>query len=505
MMNILSKTAAITIAGLSISACTPSIESGPPTLAFGPPGTISLYSDRTNDKGWQVASSRAVESKLEEILQTLLPHVPGASLPGGQVRIHPQISEYYNGSASNTNDIYISVGALHQATSEDEVAFLIAHELAHIALSHNGGGDAFATFDNTIDTMAAIVDSVSQLGVGLDLIEDEDVIAAFGAATFAQMSADAIAGTVHGRRTELAADRLAWDMYSAAGYGADAYPATFSNIASGEIERKTILEQNAANLRAQANAIALSMDENIIREGLRALAQQTAIFAAQDMLLWAAKTHPSPQDREAALFDYIGDDPYQGRSIDDTQWARWKNSSGIAALQRLAEAESEAGTLVSSNRADAAARTLSRLLSGTPHPGGVHALAMSYLAADEQRRMRDTMRRLPEDAVIGLYVAGPWAAEEIRTGNPRFAENIAARVERAYGPDSAQPIRVSSAVLLEDAGQLALALERCETLSSSTVLTCRNIASGRTAPEENESSPLAIFQNLIKGEAATNE
>ncbi|WP_180956034.1 M48 family metalloprotease [Monaibacterium marinum] len=498
------KIATIGLLGLGLVSCVPGaivVETLPVRIGTGLPHTVSLYAMSSNDTGWRAMSMPQTERKLEAILQSLVVHVPGGVVPGGEVRIHPEASGFYGARATDTNDIYVNIGLLAGASSEDEVAFIIAHELAHIALAHNQANSIMEGLRNTTETLTAAASFGAALGIQFAGLDDEDFSDVMIGSIVAGQLTEIAATAIYTRPHELEADIFAADLMVAAGYDLGAVPSTFGRLENGNRAVVGFLEQSAQAIQVQAEALILTGDSDIIRSGIRDIVRQVGIQAARDLGRVAAHSHPPASVRNDNFQRHIRRDgaPPATGMMDMTTWSAWKRSTNIEAWAADMETVDEAGQLMAGGHASDARRLVSRAISRRGSQTALaQQLALSYFQGGNGSRARSTLRAIPTRSVISLDVGRIWARSEAESGNPSRAAAIADRMENQYGILVAQPIRVTNAVISGDAGLVQREVTRCADLPSQVSLQCRRIATGIDGADGTETG-LSGIGNWITG------
>lgn len=190
------------------------------------------------------------EKKLEEMLVEIDKHWPYAKPP--KVGVHILADGKYGPYALPDGSIAVPIGFLDQAQSDDEVAFVLGHEYAHLAIAHFGRNDRMRMQRKIVTTMAQIysvcvaLSEVRAQKVGdetkFTLADAKRVQAARDRAVEDKKSLDWVLNNLiepaWQRRQEDEADALGFDMARQMGYAADdaAGPA-FQKITSDDTSR----------------------------------------------------------------------------------------------------------------------------------------------------------------------------------------------------------------------------------------------------------------------------
>src|SRR5690606_9035320 len=149
----------------------------------------------------------------------------------------------FGGKASPDGNIYIPYAMLQDLESTDELAALLAHELAHTIRNHNSS-DLFVQAQRKALIGASLLANIKQGDSGITRASDAKLIENTFAAL---MVSDGFINPGWTRRQELEADRLGFDLLIAAGYNGDAMFALLDKMA--------IWEERNATAQSQRNAL----------------------------------------------------------------------------------------------------------------------------------------------------------------------------------------------------------------------------------------------------------
>jgi predicted Zn-dependent protease len=137
-------------------------------------------------------------------------------------------SEEVNAFASSGGHIFVTKGLLRSADSEDALAGIIAHEIAHIQLQHSVEAiKASRTTDAWVSSGVAVANIIAQLTENSTIDEFTDVINMFDSDINGAISNLVDKG--YSRDQEYQADDLALELLAATGYE----PSTFIDMLQG--------------------------------------------------------------------------------------------------------------------------------------------------------------------------------------------------------------------------------------------------------------------------------
>lgn len=173
--------------------------------------------------GYGLVPSKEAEDYLNRVLAKILAVAPEESIPA---KSYVVASMGFNAVATPDGGIYVDLGILQNIESEDELAFLLSHELGHIIFQHHGSDWFTRTQYNGLARgmeLRGIADKASttgaRVGVGTQLApvkSDLDQALAYAEVGYA-VSEMAIAPSWQ-REQEEVADAFGLDLMIEAGY-----------------------------------------------------------------------------------------------------------------------------------------------------------------------------------------------------------------------------------------------------------------------------------------------
>ena len=175
-------------------------------------GTEKDLAHRSGE-GLGYVRSEPIERYLDKIREKLLAASGITGVPG-HVRI--QANAAYTASASADGNIYFSMAWMKDLENEDEVAAILAHELAHILLKHHS--------TDIVSTVQKRLQAGNEILIGAKLQANKATQLGKGdqrSLRIAQMTSevlDKLAMPAWNRRQETEADLLGTDLMLAAGY-----------------------------------------------------------------------------------------------------------------------------------------------------------------------------------------------------------------------------------------------------------------------------------------------
>jgi Zn-dependent protease with chaperone function len=257
-------------------------------------------------------------ARLQAIVDRLLRNWTATPRPRVAIFVMPDRS--YGGDAAGQNQLFVNTGLLQRAANEDEIAFVLAHELAHVLRGHinerqqgiktGNGMISFASMGSTYGIMLAHIGQ-QQLSRGATAA----VLAAFQIGQILLAANESVGDAGWSRAQEYEADELGLDLLiNSHYYNPDAYLNAFDRLIA---ESKELAQQRAELKGTVTTAIDLGValafgkpngNTSPLSPGATA-ALVSAVFAAPGVekmfdAILPAGTHPPERDRKEALQKY---------------------------------------------------------------------------------------------------------------------------------------------------------------------------------------------------------
>ncbi|RAI59173.1 M48 family metalloprotease [Roseicella frigidaeris] len=420
---------------------------------------------------------RAADAYLERLTARL-----ARAWPHGKPPVVPRVQLVanwsYGATALTDGSIRLNLGTLLQAGTEDELAFVIGHEMGHLFLRHTG---LRQDEHDDLENLREVTTGLGALGAALSSARmGSGGQLSFGAESKNRASLAALGGTVlsegldtvvepaWARRQEAEADVFGMDIMSAAGFD-PRYAITSLNA----LESSQGAAQ--ARLKAVAEAVEGQLGTQLGRGDING-AWRTAMKGASTMLnamghelrSWMRERHPDPAERRRWLDDYRdrihGDDPLRPDSAGDLDRIR---SSTVIRNARLALEQVEASQDALSRGDPHSAMDQARLaMAAAPWLLAARLqLALAQLEAGQVRQARDELRRVAADHRAPLIAFLVLAQTETRLGDPRAALAVLDTAGRRFDADEElAPERIA---LHRAVGNQAMAQQEAERCSRS--------------------------------------
>ncbi|WP_432452891.1 MULTISPECIES: M48 family metalloprotease [unclassified Agarivorans] len=255
------------------------------------------------------------ELYLNEILEKLLAQWDQPL----EKKVNIVISADRNYSALATQDtIVVTQGVLADVESEDELAFIIAHELSHILLKHQNSNEYF-------EKQSALVSKATNVAMAAATIKDLDssktangykIVARNSresqemveksyriGVSINRLSRDVISSSMS-RTDEDEADLLGIDLLVKAGYSPRAYKDTMERLESSLVFNKTQLEEKKKDFKSFVS-MATKANKNVTGLNWETVGYMAANEAATNLLQKFADRHNSPAERKIDITAYV--------------------------------------------------------------------------------------------------------------------------------------------------------------------------------------------------------
>jgi predicted Zn-dependent protease len=230
-------------------------------------------------------------------------------------RILVQSSDAFNAFADGNRNLVISTGALRAMESEDELAALLGHELAHIVLKHPQDKDAMRSLPLGLQSGASFKDAAAELkGQKATHVSD---LSKFDPNNMNEAQATSVlwsdfVSPSWNRGQEREADEQGFELMRAAGYDPSAFGQLFSKLGAAEAKRsermevlkKALVAQLRETRKTAAPRSGVRADAAALATDAKNSAADTASEKLVDGLAAFNRSYESPDERQAALSAY---------------------------------------------------------------------------------------------------------------------------------------------------------------------------------------------------------
>lgn len=256
--------------------------------------------------------SPAIEEYLRTLCQRML-DVKGVKMELPRILVHS--SDAFNAFTDANRNLVISTGALRAMESEDELAALLGHELAHLVLNHPQDKDAMRSLPLGMQSTASFKDAAAELkGQKATHVSD---LSKFDPNHMNEAQATGVlwsdfVSPSWNRNQEREADEQGFELMRAAGYDPSAFGQLFSKLQAAEAKRsermqvlkKALVTQLRETGKAAAPRSGAKGDALTLTNDVKNSAADTASEKLVDGLAAFNRSYESPDERQAALSAY---------------------------------------------------------------------------------------------------------------------------------------------------------------------------------------------------------
>jgi Zn-dependent protease with chaperone function len=198
--------------------------------------------------GYGLVAAPELKAYVNDVLRRI---VAASPVPALDVRAYVRAESGFGAESTPDGSIYINIGLLHDIQSEDELAAVLAHELAHVLYRHHGS-DWFANSQKTAAQVLSLKDAVQGAAEGDK--SGKPSKSTILTAVASQVSERIIAPNLWNREQEREADGLGLDLLVAAGYRSGAARTSMERLASYEADLRKRAQQQLDEVAKAAEA-----------------------------------------------------------------------------------------------------------------------------------------------------------------------------------------------------------------------------------------------------------
>lgn len=265
------------------------------------PGMLAVGHDQDRYRNQSLGLGLVSHPEAERYINQQLDRLKQASgivgLPGQAYLFADTV---FGAKASPDGNIYIPYVVLRDIDSTDELAALLAHELAHTIRNHNSS-DLFVQAQKKAVMAAGLLANAKKSDAGVLRDSDtkliENVLATF-------MVSDGFLNPGWTRRQELEADKLGMDLLVAAGYNGEAMFTLLDKMAAWEERSKTEQSQRNALLDQLLKVNAPALAGTPFGDKIDSFLDQSAIGLGA-MVNRLSRDHDSAEKRYESLLSYV--------------------------------------------------------------------------------------------------------------------------------------------------------------------------------------------------------
>ncbi|WP_454018912.1 M48 family metalloprotease [Azospirillum sp. Marseille-Q6669] len=430
-----------------------------------PPGTREL------------AGAEPLQRYANQVLARLLKAWPHAK---PSVTIVVTNNPAYVAEAVPANTILISQGVFVNSENEDELAFILAHEVSHLLLNHMDADREHAAQKTVEDTgMGALLSAAPRSNP--EMARNATLIY-----TSYRAFQDTVAHPSWARQQEDEADLLGFDLLEKAGYNTNVFQVVMERFADDARKQSAKAEEERKRLEDQINALMVSRQYSA---GINAAFKELSAGPAKilgEIGKQLRVGHNSAEQRFADLSDYaVREQLFESAARDKNTVGYEKavfQGSALKALSRSVLVQ-RADSLIANERLTEAEAALKEVAKGGFESDPYLRITYYRLHTKQNR---------PDLAVKDLEIAVKSASAPLEAFDLLIAEHRAAgrasqalaaldaRERRFGGGERGYPLRIR---LLVEAGRMPEAgavVERCRAMRGPLVRECEDAWSQAT-------------------------
>ena len=417
--------------------------------------SLGLADDAINRGEFQAARLRMpeTEKRIADLLTRIDAQWPYAKRP---IKVQIIGLPHYTAQSLPDGSVVVAFGLLDQAQSDDEIAFVLAHELGHVRLNHFAAGVKLAKRKQAMSKLgqafvvgSAIAGGVSSIRNGAGVLGAMDATAyaagrrASAAEDLVHFLNDVVAGPAWSRAQEDEADTLGFDLALADQYAAESASAkVFDTIQADADNRAAQTAALNAKMKeelgkaAGETAIQAAYSGGLSGSGMRTTllkgAGRIALTAAANQE--AGPKHRTPEQRKKGMAEYTAQAYPQGVPLADEK-SVWLTQ--LRASKEYAQAKIVVGAVYAAMKA----RTDGQYPTAQAELG--KAMATSFrnapLVLNEAARLQDDMGQI--DAADRLFMSAHQSPDQTVDG---YVDHAAMLLRTARYPRADQVIAMGT-------------------------------------------------------------
>jgi|GEM_PF-3483344 len=461
-----------------------------PLFAVGP----ELDRQRNQSTGLGLVSQAELETYLNDQLDRLKIASGIEGLPG---RVYLFADTSFGARASADGNIYIPYAVILDLESTDEVAALLAHELAHTIRGHSST-DLFVMVQKKALSASALFASLRKTDAGG--MRDSD-LQALQNTMVSLLVADGFINPGWTRLQEEEADKLGLDIMIAAGYNSDAMFALLDKVGHWEELNSQKQHERNAIIENALGSVRLTQDDTALGNALNSYFNQgaTKVGAYVDSL---NKNHDSAVSRYDSVLAYT--DLHYGNvaapALQTEQWDRIARGSSTKAMLQALERTGEARDAMARGDLRNGERLIKSAVS--TQTNNQNFVRQTFFELRAAQSKHDSMKQNLEIGLAGEYPSFLLHVENIRLKQEPDDKVSQADAQQllttfdAYGRPADYYNRVVP--LLDSAGlsgQVLALLTECMTKYAGEGISCSVVSAEQS--QKNDLSYKALMNSLL--------
>lgn len=423
---------------------------------------ILEHSDVANDLGIRDQGFVIQDEQLTELVygitNNLLAAWPGTT-PSVAVFVQGDRSPLaYGAQTTYHGEIFINYGVLVHAESEDELAAVIGHELAHVLLGHG----QTLKYKKNVQKSLDVVANARELYAKAEALEYNDATEEYSLdpsvegklkqSAVQNVIADRFYKSAHAtlfsRGNEHDADRLGLDLLIAAGYSPRGLKASLERMAhshdlSTEIS-DYLTNSSLSLLQESLSAVGDALDQDNVRDldqffnGARDKFADSALeFGKKAFIEASAKSHPVPGKRVRQITEYLNDTyprKVRGRKLNQASAALFRQGHIADLLSRYTVANQAMEALTAADLWTAEEYSLAALTPpATNHPYTRYAAFTTGRMQGDRQSMIVNAESIDPDMLMPVFASVEIADFLSSAGKTERANDMISTYEGYFG------------------------------------------------------------------------
>jgi len=423
---------------------------------------ILEHSDVANDLGIRDQGFVIQDEQLTELVygitNNLLAAWPGTT-PSIAVFVQGDRSPLaYGAQTTYHGEIFINYGVLVHAESEDELAAVIGHELAHVLLGHGETLKYKKNVQKSLDIVAysrelyAKAEALEYNDTTEEYSLDSSVEGKLKQSAVQKVIADRLYNSVHAtlfsRGNEHDADRLGLDLLIAAGYSPRGLKASLERMAhshdlSTEIS-DYLTNSSQSLLHESLAAVSEALDQDDVRnldqffDGAKDKFADSALdFGKKAFIEFSAKSHPVPGKRVQQITEYLNDTyprKVRGRKLNKGSASQFRQGHIADLLSRYTVANQAIEALTAADLWTAEELSLAALTPpASNHPYTRYVAFMTGRMQGDRQSMIVNAENIDPDMLMPVFASVEIADFLSSAGKTERADDMITTYEGYFG------------------------------------------------------------------------
>lgn len=442
---------------------------------------------RMTTRGGTVLNIPELQTYVESVLRRVMRPVESAPYDG-DVGVFVTSRASFNATATPGGDILVPIGVLRQVDNEEELAFILAHELTHVLREDLQRSEALAAQDRLAVISRRLADVALDLGtkIAVERIGDPEkarelqrlkrqIKASVRSLQLLVEGGLAPKWTLAQERT---ADRTAIELLHKAGYDPLPAQSAFDHIGGARQERRKQVERHIERVERLLKELTALSSDTRLEQTLKAAGIEVGGELVGKVADLFAGRHDEPAERAKAFSEYIADTYPKEMNVIGGQTKRLEATLSEPNLRqvmeklqlareaagKLQEAQTQAAGSDRRQQLEASAVRLARQsISGRGGTLGYTRMVFHEIRQQtgHTRYAELNLTKIADRDAIG---PAPWielARFHADQGEASRAQSVVDRIAETYGEDATYPVRYAINRKLKRKEKAQAALDAC--------------------------------------------